>query len=198
MLRYLFDRANAITASGLVLTIISLNLIMAQRIDIAIVVLMWAVMLDHIDGWVARRARNRAPEFGQFGGDLDSLTDFVSAGIAPWLILVKSGAGTLPLLLVSLLLLFSAGLRVAYFNNFGLKSDGRFYGVPLTYNVPLVGVVLMIHKFWPGLDLSLVLPWLLGGLAVLHVAPFGPPPVRGIGFLIVTLYSLLLSAVMLA
>lgn len=198
MLKYLFDLPNAITASGLVLTVLSLNLILADRIDIAIVTLMWAVMLDHIDGWFARRAKHRAPEFGQFGGDLDSLTDFVSAAVAPWLILVQSGAGQLHVLIVSLLLLFAAGMRVAYFNNFGLRSDGRFYGVPLTYNIPLVGLVLMAHKFHPEVEPAAVLPWLLCGLAVMHVAPFGPPPVRGIGFLIVTVYSLVLTGVMLA
>ena len=197
MLKYLYDIPNAITATGLVLTTLSLNLILEGRINVAIVLLMWAVMLDHIDGWVARHQPTRSSDNSRFGGDLDSLTDFVSAGVAPWLIVAQlNTTGPFPLA-TSLMLLPAAALRVAYFNNFGLKEDGRFFGLPLTYNVPVCGLILMLDRYgWP-ISVDEVLPWILMTLAIMHVVPFGPPPVRGIGFPIIFSYSVLLTIAML-
>jgi CDP-diacylglycerol--serine O-phosphatidyltransferase len=197
LLRYLYDLPNAITAAGLILTTISLNFILRGNISLAIVLLVWAVMLDHIDGWVARRSRNRPEEYGHFGGDLDSLTDFVSAAVAPWLIVAYlNGTGQLTFA-CGLVLFLAAGLRVAYFNNFGLKNDGRFYGLPLTYNVPITGLILVLDRYFPGVSAASVLPWVLIVLAAMHVAPFGPPPVRGIGFPLVFAYAGLLTIAML-
>jgi len=197
MLKYLVDFANAITAAGLILTIAALNLILAGNIPLAIVLLMWAVVLDHIDGWVARRSRGRAVEYSHFGGDLDSLTDFVSAAVATWLIAMHL-TGNAPLATVAgFMLMFAAALRVAYFNNFGLRDDGRFYGLPLTYDVPVTGFVLVLDRWLPGVEAAAILPWALAVLAVLHLVPFGPPPVKGIGFVIVIAYAALLSIAML-
>lgn len=197
MIKYLVDVPNAITATGLILTIAALSLILKGSFSIAIVLLMWAVMLDHIDGWVARHSPNRRAEYSHFGGDLDSLTDFVSAAVAPWLLAMQLTSNSPVAVASGVALLFSAGLRVAYFNNFGLRSDGRFYGVPLTYNVPITGLLLMLERYVPAVSAGIVLPWVLIALAILHVVPFGPPPVRGIGFLLVFCYALALSILML-
>ncbi|CAH2806348.1 MAG: hypothetical protein CBARDMAM_5152 [uncultured Caballeronia sp.] len=160
-------------------------LVATRHPDYAMALLIWAVMLDHIDGWLARRLKRRPRNYALVGEDMDSATDMVSAAIVPGLIGIQLSGGTVLSLIAALLIAVAACLRVGYFNNFGLTDAGRFYGVPLTYTVPMTGLCLGAGKLVNSLPASLTLPWVLIVMAVLHVCPFGPPPVRGIGFLLV-------------
>ena len=194
MLKYLIDGPNAITACGLVITIVSLFLAITGHQTESIALLMWAVMLDHIDGWLARQMKTRRREYSLVGGDMDSATDMISAAIVPSCIGISLTNGSTLSLISALIISLAACLRVGYFNNFGLMDNGRFYGVPLTYTVPMVGLVFILSRFFPSnIRTHEVLPWLLIVMGALHVSPLKPPPVKGIGFLIVFCYSLFLS-----
>lgn len=197
MIKYLFDTPNAVTVSGLTIIIISIYYITKGKLDIALVLLMWAVMIDHIDGWLARRAKNRKKEFSLVGGDMDSATDMVSASIAPGIITLIITQGTFISLVGSIMLAISACLRVGYFNNFGLTDSGKFYGVPLTYTVPVIVLTFIINKFASEISLKEFLPYVLIVMSILHVCPFGPPPVRGVGFILVFIYSLCSTYILL-
>ncbi|AXU94727.1 hypothetical protein CI789_05460 [Erwinia persicina] len=197
MIKYLFDTPNAVTICGLTIIITSIYFITISKLDIALVLLMWAVMLDHIDGWLARRTKNRKKEFALVGGDMDSATDMVSASIVPGMMTLIISQGTLISLVGSIMLAISACLRVGYFNNFGLTDSGKFYGVPLTYTVPVIVLTFIINKFVSGFNLKEYLPYILIVMSILHVCPFGPPPVKGIGFLVVLIYALFATYILL-
>ncbi|MEX3693729.1 CDP-alcohol phosphatidyltransferase family protein [Paraburkholderia sp. BR14263] len=197
MLKYLVDVPNAITAIGLFLAIGAMHLTVNSHFDVAIGVVIWAVMLDHLDGWVARRMKNRPREYALVGGDMDSATDMVSAGIVPGLIALQLAHGSTLSLVSSVLIALAACLRLAYFNNFGLTETGRFYGVPMTYTVPITGLFFVIAKFWKSFSVAEVLPWELIVMAALHVSPYGPPPLRGVGLLFVFLYAAVISMILI-
>lgn len=83
MLRAVNDLANAITTVGIVLTTCGIYLILPDDYHLAIFLLIWAVMLDHLDGYVARKRMNFRTDIAKKSGkDMDSFTDVIS-GSAP-------------------------------------------------------------------------------------------------------------------
>ena len=104
----------------------------------ALAFILAAGVLDGLDGTVARWLKATS----QFGGELDSLADFVAFGIAPGLIVYFSIFGQSPPMLNGVawgaMLLFSmcCGIRLARFNVVNLSPDpGRkpepfFRGIP--------------------------------------------------------------------
>jgi len=196
MIKYIFDGPNAVTLSGLVFTTVALYLVLLGQVQIAVVLLMWAVMLDHMDGWLARRSVNRPLEYSKIGGDLDSLTDMVSGAVAPGLIAMTVASHSMLAAAAALCLNVAGAIRISYFNNFGLNQTGKFYGVPMTYTVPVVAACFMIEVFFPSISAKVTLPLALFAMAALHVAPFGPPPVKGIGFVLVGAYAVATTVIL--
>ncbi|WP_244464077.1 hypothetical protein [Bradyrhizobium japonicum] len=41
----------------------------------------------------------------------------------------------------------TGAIRLSYFANFGRSSDGRFLGVPLSYDVPLLALLFLLQPF---------------------------------------------------
>jgi CDP-diacylglycerol--serine O-phosphatidyltransferase len=95
-----------------------------------------AMVFDMLDGYVARLSRSTS----KFGGELDSLCDAVSFGVAPAFLLLRLGPGWQPrpifhqaLACIATLYLVCAVLRLARFNieNLGESTGGkRFRGLP--------------------------------------------------------------------
>ena len=96
----------------------------------AAVLIGWAIVLDLLDGRIARLT-NTASEFG---GELDSLADVVSFGVAPALLAYSWGFATLPRVgwLVAFLFVACGTLRLARFNVQKSSVDGRYFvGLPI-------------------------------------------------------------------
>ena len=70
---------NLFTVGNLFLGIISIMLVFHERPDLAAILVIVAMLLDGLDGRIAR-ALNVQSEFGK---ELDSLSDVVSFGVAP-------------------------------------------------------------------------------------------------------------------
>jgi CDP-diacylglycerol--serine O-phosphatidyltransferase len=95
-----------------------------------------AMVFDSLDGYVARLSRTAS----KFGGELDSLCDVVSFGVAPGLLLLKLGPGWDPrpilhqaLACIAALYVVCAFLRLARFNVENTPdpaSHKRFRGLP--------------------------------------------------------------------
>ena len=81
--RYLLP--NILTLGGVCLGISSIKFSIDGNFNLALILL--AAILDALDGRVARLIKGTS----EFGKELDSLTDFVSFGIAPVLILYFLG-----------------------------------------------------------------------------------------------------------
>ena len=90
----------------------------------------WAIVLDMLDGRIARLTGTSS----EFGGELDSLADAISFGVAPALLAYSWGFSTLPRVgwLAAFLFVVCGVLRLARFNVQRNVVDGRFFvGLPI-------------------------------------------------------------------
>lgn len=195
MLRYLVDPANAITTAGLTFAVVGLYFTLTGHLELGIAAVVWALLADHLDGIVAGRTRGRDPVKGQIGKQLDSFTDLVSDAVFPALLVIQLNAQSPGSLVLAVVLLLAGALRLSYFNSFGL-SDGRFVGVPLSYDIPVLAV-LFVARPWVAPD---TFPMLVNGalltLAVLHVSTIKVPRATGAVLIGIVVVSVAASALL--
>jgi len=185
MLRSLRDPANALTGLGLVLAVIALAFVLGRNSRWAAIFALLALMIDHIDGPVARRLRNRGRVEKQMGAALDSFADIISAGAWPAaLILVATGSSVLGTVTASVLVLAGA-TRLSYYSIVGLDVGKRFTGLPVTYTVPAISLarVASIHLDVPLRQLLIPAAWIL---TLLQVTPIKVRSLSGYGYVAVT------------
>jgi len=195
MIRQLQDPANAITATGLVLSVIGIHLAMTGHPQWGVAVVLWALLADHLDGVVAERTRNRAPQTAKVGKSLDSLADLVSAGVFPAIVVLQVNGNSPAALLCAVVLVLASALRLSYFNAYGL-SGGRFIGVPTTYALPLLAVLFLMQPLFAAQAFATVLCAAVLVLAVLHVTRIPVPRTSGAMYAVVTLFAVTSSAVL--
>src|SRR3979490_2625772 len=105
---------NLITLLALCAGLTAIRLSVEDKLEWAVVAIVFAALLDGIDGRVARMLKGTS----RFGAELDSLADFVNFGVAPALILyfwalheLKSAGW-----IAAMVFAICAGLRLARFN----------------------------------------------------------------------------------
>jgi CDP-diacylglycerol--serine O-phosphatidyltransferase len=108
--------------------------------------LLGAMVLDMLDGRIARLTGTAS----EFGGELDSLADVISFGVAPALLVYRWGFGSLPRYgwLVAFLFLMCGTFRLARFNVQRSAVDGRYFvGLPIpAAAAPIAAVVWFLEK----------------------------------------------------
>ena len=129
--RYLLP--NILTLGGVCLGISSIKFSIDGNFNLAVTLILLAAILDALDGRVARLIKGTS----EFGKELDSLTDFVSFGIAPVLILYFWELNNYGKLGWAIALIYSVCcvLRLARFNLTKNENDHEwknnfFEGVP--------------------------------------------------------------------
>jgi CDP-diacylglycerol---serine O-phosphatidyltransferase len=105
---------NLITLLALCAGLTAMRLAVEGKLEWAVAAIVFAAMLDGIDGRVARMLKGTS----RFGAELDSLADFVNFGVAPALILYFWGLQELGHAgwIAAMVLAICAGLRLARFN----------------------------------------------------------------------------------
>ncbi|MGE0154525.1 MAG: CDP-diacylglycerol--serine O-phosphatidyltransferase [Reyranellaceae bacterium] len=140
---------NILTLLALCAGLTAIRFGLQDRFQDAVIAIVIAAILDGLDGRLARRLGSTS----RFGAELDSLSDFLSFGVAPAMLLylwTMNGAGSLGWALVLLFPVCSA-LRLARFNT-GLDEDskppvwmaGFFTGVPAPAAAGLVLIPMML------------------------------------------------------
>lgn len=125
-----------LTVGNLFLGIVAIILIFNEKPEMAAIMVLIAMLLDGVDGRVAR-ALNVQSEFGK---ELDSLSDVISFGVAPAFIMyVVAFQDLSPALawIVTALFPICGALRLARFNVI-TSNAGYFIGLP----IPAAGGVL--------------------------------------------------------
>ena len=129
--RYLLP--NILTLGGVCLGISSIKFSIEGNYSLAVIFILFAAILDALDGRIARLIKGTS----EFGKELDSLTDFVSFGIAPVFILYFWQLNSYGKLGWAITLIYSVCcvLRLARFNltkidNKQLWKSNYFEGVP--------------------------------------------------------------------
>ncbi|QPF87433.1 CDP-diacylglycerol--serine O-phosphatidyltransferase [Bradyrhizobium genosp. L] len=105
---------NMITLLAICAGLTAIRLSTENRMELAVAAIVFAAILDGIDGRVARMIKGQS----KFGAELDSLADFVNFGVAPGLILyfwqlheLNNGGW-----IAAMVFAISGGLRLARFN----------------------------------------------------------------------------------
>jgi CDP-diacylglycerol--serine O-phosphatidyltransferase len=166
---------NAFTTAGLFCGFYAIVMAMGQKFDYAAIAIFAAMVLDAIDGRVARLTNTQS----EFGAQYDSLADMVSFGAAPALVVyiwALQGLGKLGWLAA---FVYCAGgaLRLARFNtNIGVVDKRYFQGLPSPAAAALVAgfIWLMQDLGYRGADLEWA-AWaitLYAGLTMVTNVPF--------------------------
>ena len=153
---------NLITLLALCAGLTAIRVAVDNKFDVALAAIVFAALLDGIDGRVARLLKGTS----RFGAELDSLADFVNFGVAPALILYFWGLHELKSAgwIVALIFAICAGLRLARFNvmidnpNKPSWAGNFFTGVPAPAGA--ITVLLPIYMNFLGVSRGLVLAWL--------------------------------------
>lgn len=197
MIRYLADPANAVTTAGLLFSALGLDLALANRPELAVAAVLWAMLADQLDGVVAKRTPSRSAEVAAFGKALDGFADLIYGAAFPAIVIMKvSGPSSLSFV-TSTALLLAGAIRLSYFDAFGLSADGRFMGLPLSYDVPLLALAFVLRPWIPSaaFPLSLEIAFLL--IAALHVASIRVPATSGWTYVAISAYSTLASTILI-
>jgi len=116
---------NLFTTAGLFFAFYAIVSAMKGRFDMAAIGIFIAMIADLIDGRVARLINAQSA----FGAEYDSLSDMVSFGVAPALVVYSSSLYTLGKVgwLISFLYTAAAALRLARFNTQIETADKRYF-----------------------------------------------------------------------
>ena len=112
---------NFITLLAICAGLTAIRLSTEGRMELAVAAIVFAAVLDGLDGRVARMIKGQS----KFGAELDSLADFVNFGVAPGLILYfwqlhELGNGGW---IACMVFAISGGLRLARFNAIDRRSE---------------------------------------------------------------------------
>lgn len=130
---------------------------MQGNFEYAPIAILLAIVLDSLDGRVARLTNTES----EFGVQYDSLVDMVSFGLAPALVMYTWALGGLEKLgwLAAFIYVAGAALRLARFNvQVGTVDKRYFRGLPSPAAAALVmGFIWVMHSFGvPGREISLI------------------------------------------
>ena len=144
---------NLITLLALCAGLTAIRLAVEDKLEWAVAAIVFAALLDGIDGRVARMLRGTS----RFGAELDSLADFVNFGVAPALMLYFWGLHELGNAgwIAAMVFAISTGLRLARFNvmaddpNKPAWTANFFVGVPAPAGA--ITVLLPIYVYFLGM-----------------------------------------------
>lgn len=173
--RSIYLLPNAFTTAGLFCGFFAIVMAMNQKFDLASIAIFAAMVLDSIDGRVARLTNTQS----EFGAQYDSLADMVSFGAAPALVVYEwslRGLGKWGWL-AAFVYCAGAALRLARFNtNIAVVDKRYFQGLPSPAAAALVAgfVWLMTDLNVVGTDLTWA-AWIItlyAGLTMVTNVPF--------------------------
>lgn len=166
---------NAFTTAALFCGFYAIVMAMTQRFEHSAMAIFAAMVLDSLDGRVARMTNTQS----EFGAQYDSLSDMISFGAAPALVVFEwslKGMGKLGWL-AAFVYCACGALRLARFNtNIAVVDKRYFQGLPSPAAAALVAgfIMLMDDLQFKGADLSWS-AWsitLFAGLTMVTNVPF--------------------------
>ena len=199
---------NAVTLAALFSGFYAIVMAINGRFEVACIAVFVAAVLDSLDGRVARMTNSQSA----FGEQMDSLSDMVSFGAAPalivyiWALKDLGKAGFIP----AFVYISGAALRLARFNvNIGVVDKRFFQGLPSPAAAALVIGLIWVVDDAGFKEVSKIAPlaWaafaltLYAGLSMVTNAPFYSFKVIGtrrtVPFVVIVAIALTIALVML-
>ncbi|MBL6857270.1 MAG: CDP-diacylglycerol--serine O-phosphatidyltransferase [Pelagibacteraceae bacterium] len=170
-----FILPNLLTIIGVCLGISSIKFALDGNYSLAVIFIVFASILDALDGRIARLIKGTT----EFGKELDSLTDFVSFGIAPAFILYFWELKNYGKVGWAITLIFSVCcvLRLARFNLTKISEDAEwklnyFEGVPSPAGagLALLPLVYELSELKFQIDIKSMTPFFVVVVALLLIS----------------------------
>ena len=151
--RGIYILPNLFTTAALFCGFFAIMQAMKGGFELAVIAIFLAMVLDGLDGRVARLTNTQSA----FGAEYDSLSDMVSFGVAPALVTYSWALKDMGRLgwIAAFIYCAGAALRLARFNSSAEATDKRFFqGLPSPAAAALVAgfVWVMIDMGVPGVD----------------------------------------------
>ena len=189
---------NMLTLIGVCIGLSSIRFALDGKFEFAVIAIILAAIIDGLDGRIARLIKGTS----EFGKELDSLTDFVSFGIAPVFILYFWELNTYGKFGWAITLIYSVCcvLRLARFNLTKIDNQQNwknnfFEGIPS----PAGGLLILMPLIYELTDLNFsfgvreATPFLTIFIALLMVSKIPTPSLKKITISSKTTIFLLLS-----
>ena len=166
---------NALTLIGVCLGISSIKFALDGNYSLSVIFLLFAALLDGLDGRIARLIDGTS----EFGKELDSLTDFVSFGIAPAFILFFWELKNYGKIGWAITLIFSVCcvLRLARFNLTKIQKEEEwkvnyFEGIPSPAGgiLVLMPLIFELSSFNIGFEVKNLTPYLAILISILLIS----------------------------
>ncbi|PAE23058.1 MULTISPECIES: CDP-diacylglycerol--serine O-phosphatidyltransferase [Bacillaceae] len=156
--------ANILTLSNLFLGCFAILFSINDNLKLSVLLIFIAALADRFDGMAARKMNIES----ELGKQLDSMSDIISFGVAPALllytgILFEFGA---PGAFLTALYIGCGALRLARFNI--SENNGYFTGLPITASGCLATLCYLAIPFWP----SPIFLFIMLILSFLMISPF--------------------------
>jgi len=161
--RGIYILPNLFTVAALFAGFYAIVIAIKGKCDVAAVAIFIAMLLDSLDGRIARLTNTQT----EFGAQLDSLSDMVSFGLAPALVMYSWILFNLGKMgwLIAFIYAVAVALRLARFNTQIGKADKRYFqGLACT---PGAGV--MAGLIWVGTEYNLYAKYIVFSSAILSL-----------------------------
>ena len=168
---------NILTLVGVCLGISSIKFSIDSNFTLAVIFILLAAILDALDGRIARLIKGTS----EFGKELDSLTDFVSFGIAPAFIIYFWELNNYGKIGWAITLIYSVCcvLRLARFNLTKLENEkiwkqNYFEGIPSPIGAILILLPLIyeLSDIEKKIDFRTFVPFLTVLISILLISKF--------------------------
>jgi len=124
--------------------ILAIILLSSENFFLAALLISLGSLLDLLDGQLARRLKTTSA----IGKELDSLSDMVTFGVAPAMLiyhlLLLVGVAQSIAILTSLIFVWAGAFRLARFNTLPPVANGEYVGLP----IPVASFFLVSASFW--------------------------------------------------
>ena len=198
MASFIFDAPNICTLFGLLSAFLGIYFATQGNIHFAIIGGLWAVLFDWLDWLIASKMKGRTDDDRAFGGQLDSLSDIVSFGVLPAMILLSYTDYSIWSILVGFSLVAGCAIRLSYFNVYGLTGGKTYTGLAVDYNGLIVSFAFLFENFFSKTSFSLGLTILFMVVVILNLSSIQIPKLSkkwlfGIGAYVIGMTIYLLS-----
>ena len=169
---------NILTVGNLFLGIIAILLAFQGEqhyVNYAAITVIIGMLLDGLDGRMARKLNAES----EFGKELDSLSDLVTFGVAPALIMYVGSLQDIGMLglMVTAVFPICGALRLARFNVHTASTPGFFVGLPITAAGGALATLALYNNLFSGIFLT----FMMLGLSFLMVSSIKYPNFKKVG-----------------
>jgi CDP-diacylglycerol--serine O-phosphatidyltransferase len=158
---FILDLPNICTLCGLLSAFLGIYFAIQDNYYFAVIGGLWAVLFDWLDGLIASKMKGRTDDDREFGGQLDSLSDIVSFGVLPAMILLSYTDYSFLSILVGFAIVAGCAIRLSYFNVYGLSGGKTYTGLAVDFNGLIVSLAFLFESFLNKTSFSIGLTILL-------------------------------------